>query len=442
MEIPYKIRSLPDCLQRVWRREWQRVLENTGSAITAVKAADSLIEAVTVRSSLVDADDSHSEHSVSLSAVVCELAETRAKDILPDSVLNAVKAETEHPFLTLFEVGTPGVSTGEGVRKIWSFGAIKELAKKMAEGAASIFYKHTDEDDSTREELGKIVWGFVRKVGKELKAYAVGLITDKLTQERIQSGELDLCSIEGQVQFQKRGAFGDWFIEKVNNVTGLVLANSVFDKPGFASAGPVAIIRELERKGSMMAEEKQNTSMSVADVDIATVKVAIETHGWRPEQLFRTEDLLDVASIQEHIKTELEKAKKETEDAVKKLQDELEPLKIKDRQQTVAVLIEKSSLLTDKKEGCRKYIVSHLGGLSLDGVEAELRQTKVDDAVKKELEQIKNLGITFADKTEEETEETSTEEETTSGKKKIDRSDMARSWADGGGNKQIPSEES
>jgi len=444
MQIPYRIRNLPDFVQRAWVKEFETVLERCGSAITAVMSADSLVESWRARNSIVEVDDERSQHVVGLKASICELTEARARDIIPESVLTKIKAEHENPFLTLFEIGTPGLSTGEGIRKIWSFSAIKELGRKIGEGIADIFYSHSE--SKSRKSLGKVVWGYAKEVGHELKAFAVGLITDKTAQENIKSGVWDLCSIEAEVEFNKKGSLSDWFIEKVTKVTALILANSAIDTPGFTSAGPVAIIKELERKGSTMVENNKTNKTVMDSINIYEVKVAIEKNAWTPEQLFRKEDLLALPIVQDCIKAESDKARKESQDKIKQLTEQLTPLQKRVSEETVIGFVDKSSLLTDKKTGCRQFITSKLKGLSLDGVEEGLKQSKVDEAIKVELEGIKTLGITFADKAETETDETETEEteteaSTSASKKKIDRKDMTRSWASGGGNKQIPDED-
>lgn len=395
--IPFDVREKPKPVQRAWLREFERVLDQTGSSRRAVNAADKLLDVHNERQKKINIRENLTVRPVTLDASISEFARANAEQYVPASILADIRKTDSHPYFAVWEVATEGISKGEGIKKVWSFGAIKELAKRAADRLARVFHQHGDKDNSheDRKSLGEVVHGFTKKVGNALKAYAVSYVADKATREKIEKGELDICSIEANVGFTQKQRGGDWFIEGVEKLTGLALSSSKIDKPGFAGASVTAVIRELAERDRVMADEG-NVRKTYTK---AEVKLAIEDLNLSPSDLFHIEDLKKVDAIVKHIDETVKTATDKVEKAKKKLEDELTPLKQAEAKNTVADLIKKSALLTEAPQQQIDYIIGQLqsNGDILDAKGDELT-VKIDAGVKAQIEQITNLGIKFEPK--------------------------------------------
>lgn len=383
-EIPYKVKGEPEYLQRAYVNEFEGVLESTGSSVRAIRAADKLLDSVKSKPD----NPVKSNHQVVMSSGIEELATVKAEQVLPDDVYNSIKENDPNPFFGIFEIGKEGVSTGKGIRKVWSFGAIKELADKIKDGAAKLIKGHT-KGDKKPKSLGEVVYSYTKKAGKALKAYAVAHIPDKDVQEGIRNGDYDICSVEGDVLFTKKPDRGEWFIEKVNNITNLALANSATDKAGFEGAGVVGVIQELEKENQMPSESTQ-----VQNIDIYSVKVAIERNGWKPEDLFNSEQITSTPAVKELVESKASEKEQEMKEQVEKLEGELKPLKQEKIQKRVEDLVDDSELLANKSDAYRRFVKKQINVDASDKSDDQLK-AEVDSAIKAEMKSIKDLGITF-----------------------------------------------
>jgi hypothetical protein len=425
------IKDYPLDVQRAYFNEFQRVSEYA-SAQEAIAAADSLLDTF-ARSQVTEKAETR---QVAIPAHIEELAVQKAAGIVPTEILAHIKAIDPKPFLALLEIGSEGVSTGEGIKKVWSFGAIKELAGKVKDGVASLFYRHEDETNKDRPILGNSVWSFTKRVGKSLKAYAVAHVKDEATRERIKSGELDVCSVEGEVEFSLKDNSKSWFVDKVREISGIALASSKEgDTPGFKTAGVVAVIEELNERVQEMAENGNDRNGGIGNLSIDEVKLAIAKYGYKPETLFRSEDLMTTSTVADAIEKAKTEAKTEAEKQVEELKKELEPLKEEKRKQTVVESIEKSPLLTDASEKMRKYIKAQAERRKFAGDDAG----EIDKFVKEELEVAKNLGIKFED--EKKKDEDDDGDKTGDDDKKKKKSDNPDDFTTPENNDLIPKDE-
>jgi len=392
MVIPNIIKNRPLYVQRAFIKEFDRIFENSGSAVMAFESATQIVRAFEQKA---DPIIQTLQKSIVFSGEIAELD----SDLLPKEILEQVKQSDPHPFFAVYKIGKDGLSVGEKIRKIWSFGAIKELAKKIKDYAADIIDGHTAGSE-VKPKLGHVVWSYTKNVGKSLYSYAVAHITDDKTKERIKSGELDLCSVEGEVEFSKQNG-KDWFIDKVINITKLALANSKIDKPGFADAGLVTTIQELESKGNdeMPGENK------VENISVYEVKVAIEKLNLKPTDLFRNADLLEADSVKKHIESEVEKVKTEKQKEIDAVVKKLEPLEAKERSTKLSGFVDKSPLLTDKPAKLREYIKDKISMLDVKDADDSAITSKVDDFVKKQLDDVTKYGLKFGDDGDEQEDE-------------------------------------
>jgi len=255
IQPPKVVRDKPEYIQKAYIREFQRVEDLTGDVLTAKHAADLLLAQLTVRGGLSSRQKSIAkmiEESMDVK-IHAHLSEISAYDCLPSEVLEAIKAIDPHPFFAVYDIGGEGVSTGavdnQKERKIWSFAAIKELARKIKENVAGVIHGHNAVNQDTKPKHGRIVYAFTKVIKNSLHAIAVAHITSKQMIESIKSGKLDICSVEGNVILARDNQGGNWFVKQVKNITNLALDSSVIAKPGFNSAGILATIQELTDKG-------------------------------------------------------------------------------------------------------------------------------------------------------------------------------------------------
>lgn len=371
------------CIQRAFIREFDLVLEKTDSATKAFDAAKALI----------DSFKPLAQQSINRNVIFeGELAELEI-DLIPSDVINEVKKTDAHPFFAVYKIGKDGVSNGQKIRKFWSFGAIKELATKIKEGVADIIIGHTEGNES-KPSKGNVVWAYTKKIGNSLYSYAVAHIRDEKTKEDIKSGKLDLCSVEGEIKFSMRDG-KQWFIENVLGVSKLALASSATDKAGFEEAGIVTTIQELESKGNVMAGEESRVE-SISKYDI---KVAIERLGLKPEDLFRESEIRATECVKKTIDETKTQITTEKQKEIDGILSRLNPLEAKERSNKLAGFVDKTPLLTDKPASLRDYIKSkvELVDLGKTSVDDTVAMAKVEEFVKKQLEDITKYKINFGE---------------------------------------------
>lgn len=242
---PQVVRSYPAYIQQAYIREFMRVEEQTGSSLAAKTAADQLFRQMVRRSVGL----TQSGMSVKIIAHISEMA---AEDVLPPDTLKKIKQTDPHPFFAVYDVGGEGVSTGtvnnKKERKVWSFAAIKELAKKLKDSSAGIIIGHNALNEDTKKKHGRIVHAFTKTVRGSLHAIAVAHIFSNDVINKIKSKELDVCSIEGDVILARKDPQSNWFIKQVDKIQNLALGSSSVTSPGFVGAGILATIQELSEK--------------------------------------------------------------------------------------------------------------------------------------------------------------------------------------------------
>jgi len=251
IHVPRAVSNEPTYIQEAYIREYTRVEEQTGDVLTAVRAADILLQQLQRRQGAYHQqikDIIEASMDVQIHAHITELS---AYDCLPIEILNQIKSTDPHPFFAVYDIGGEGVSDGamdhQRERKIWSFAAIKELAKKIKEDVAGVIHGHNDLHQDNKPKYGRIVHAFTKTIKNSLHAIAVAHITNEEMIQKIKSGQLDICSIEGNVLLARDTGGGNWFVKKIQNIVNLALESSAVSKPGFKSAGILATIQELSQ---------------------------------------------------------------------------------------------------------------------------------------------------------------------------------------------------
>jgi len=252
IKVPRAVRNELPYVQEAYIREYTRVEEQTGDVLTAIRAADVLLKQLQYRRGSQQQqikDLIEASMDVQIHAHISELS---AYDCLPSGILDRIKSIDPHPFFAVYDIGGEGISDGatdnRKERKVWSFAAIKELARKIKGDVAGVIHGHNELHQDSKPKHGRIVHAFTKTIQNSLHAIAVAHITDAEMIEKIRSGQLDVCSIEGNVLLARDTGGGNWFVKKIQNIVNLALESSAVSKPGFKSAGILATIQELSSK--------------------------------------------------------------------------------------------------------------------------------------------------------------------------------------------------
>jgi len=221
-------------------------------------------------------------------------------------------------------------------------------------------------------------------------AFAVAYVEpDEKHRQRIRDGELDACSIEADCLFEV-DEHDNWFVQDVEKVDGVALANSRFERPGFERAGVVAIINELENN-EMTREELKAAVLKEGLLNVLTagdIAGAITQH---PSEVFGTQRIQDdpvVARLVESAKgDEIEKrvkAEQKAADAEKRaagLQQLANKAKVGDLL-TDALKGDALKKLSDKE---RAAVQSAVARQTFDADDDEALKARVGEAVDAEV---------------------------------------------------------
>jgi len=250
---PRAVLNEPKYIQRAYIREFQRLEAHTGDVLTAKHGADKLLRQLKGRGSINQQQILtliEEQMDVTIHAHISEMS---AYDCLPPNILENIKATDPHPFFAVYDIGGEGASNGsldgKKTRKIWSFAAIKELARKIKDGVAGVIHGHNIQDQDSKTKHGRIIHAFTKTIKNSLHAIAVAHVTSSDMIEKIKSGKLDICSIEGNVLLARDNPGGNWFVKKVDKINNLALESSAVTNAGFGGAGILATIQELSNKG-------------------------------------------------------------------------------------------------------------------------------------------------------------------------------------------------
>jgi hypothetical protein len=184
-----------------------------------------------------------------LRARITEMSAAEAGQRLGAARYEALSREDPHPMFVELVAGHEGVSTGKlsagsGGRpapKRWSRERISELTRKLAAGAPVYLGHH----GPRREPVGEVVAAVERWVKGVLSAAGVAYIRDPQVRDRIQSGELDACSLEAEIECHRERSAETWIVDAVRKVTGIALGDSRREQPGFPGARVLAAVTEF-----------------------------------------------------------------------------------------------------------------------------------------------------------------------------------------------------
>lgn len=404
--------------------------------------------------------------SVLLEASVQELAATSVASVIGRSAYDKIKAKDDHPMFVKLDVGNQGESGGAVIfsgikklwRKIWSSKRIKEIAKWLDREVPLFFGHGVTNSQKNRRKIGKTVKGWTEELKDGLHAFSIGYIPSKYVdiQEMIRKKEIDICSIEAQLEFSLL-KLGKLFVEKIKDLSAVALGSTQLGQvPGFSTAGIVGVVQEMagtkealdialkeagidpedveieftEDVGEKKTRRKRRMGTEAQDLSIEEVITCCKTRKIKPEEIYSLDELLKVGAVKDAVENEASelsaKMEEEKEEETGKLQEEIDsrdqklkdkdgelqkvmddltakdkeiqPFKLAQRQGKVAALVTKSLLLKDKPQQMTDYICSHTivpDDVDLDG---EGVSAAIEQAVQSQLDDIEASGISFKEK--------------------------------------------
>ena len=232
-------------------------------------------------------------------ARVCAMSAREITGLIPEALLEEIRAKDPHPCFVAWEVGRTGFSTGRlgdagSVKKFWSSEIVQELAN--AGNARPVIQVNHSGGEAKARRVGEILRGIARRVGDVVRALWIGYIADRDAARAIRRNELPACSIEGMVDVRETEEMG---IEVVGVpvMRALALAGSG-ERAGFEDAGVLAVVQETD---SPESEERTMTD----EIFISDVKRFIEANGVRADELYPAEALAGLPVIADLVKNEV-----------------------------------------------------------------------------------------------------------------------------------------
>ena len=175
------------------------------------------------------------------------MAESEIAKMIPAETIAEIKLTDPTPIFQAYVVGHEGEARGHligvgNIVKRWAQAVIEKLHEKIQMGL-ELFHGH----GVTNEHEGRIPIG--RVVGKMMKTIngKLSSIVACYIQPAYRRRNLDVASIEASVDMDIDGN-GQLVVKDVGDVTGIALANSEIEKPGFAGATLLGQLQAFARE--------------------------------------------------------------------------------------------------------------------------------------------------------------------------------------------------
>lgn len=240
--------------------------------------------------------------------ILARLQEMASSDIL--SIISAgeyerIKARDKKPLFKAFIIGHEGYSTGrvvgEGnIVKRWLASAIQKLHDKLNIGT-KVFHHHGETNvHAGRAAIGEIVGKALKFIDDRLSA--IGVVYIKPEYRRL---PLDISSIEAEVRLREGEGVYD---VDVGEITGVALASSAINTPGFAGATLLAQLQEF-------AEAKPRTTHGRITMEneltIEEIRQFLKAKKIEPSDVFDVGSLTGDPALKGYIENTEKRAKRE-----------------------------------------------------------------------------------------------------------------------------------
>lgn len=221
-------------------------------------------------------------------AYIQEMSQAEAYDMIPANTLANIKATDPDPMVRVYRVGHEGESkgrmlgVGEVVKK-WTKSVVSKLVGAIQEGVGLFLGHGKTNDTAGRTRLGHVVGS--KLVEKDGRAEAL-VATYFYPNMRDQAKDLDLCSIETEIDFTLDG--DEAKIVDVLPVTGIALGSS--DQgvaPGFPEAGLITSLQFFYERAEIQEEK----------MELKDVRAFIIDQGLNPLDLFDEGDVMKLEPV-------------------------------------------------------------------------------------------------------------------------------------------------
>ena len=228
---------------------------------------------------------------VRLQATAATLTVDEIKQAVPQEVMAELKQKDPKPLLQAYSVVKEGISRpkiiGEGTTPIlWPRKAIEAVGRAITRGLQ--FFKGHNKDSSHdgRESFGEVVGKITKEIGGKLHQIVVGYFPNKED-----TADCDICSIEADAVLKSDDS-NNLIAQAITKLTGIALANSEDEIPGFAGAVRLGRIQAFEPEDPDDPEgKKKQKQRKEIPMTFEEVKKYITEHNVWPNQLFN-EDVL------------------------------------------------------------------------------------------------------------------------------------------------------
>ena len=314
-----------------------------------------------------------------------EMAESDVLKYVDRDALNQIKNLDDHPQFSAYAIGHEGESGGDltiqgqrvrGVKKKWLNDAIQSLYEKIKAGT-KVFHLHAQTNEHEgRRSIGQVVGKALEKINDKLTAIVITYI-----EPAARAMGLDVASMEADLRIDTDG--DSVVVSGIDEVTGIALASSKFNRPGFPGATLLATVQEMAG-GTVTIEEVKGFLANNPKI--------------RPSELFNSEvlktDPVVIHEVREATAGEyahrkrtdeaFDKARAEWDAKEKQMQNDLKAAR---SQALTGTVKEKAKALMESRkldEQQLEYLNDYIKDFTVDDpekVEVELNK-KLDDGLK------------------------------------------------------------
>jgi len=226
-------------------------------------------------------------------ATILEMAASEILSHIPANIYEDIKAKDLHPIFRAYVIGHEGESEGKLVSsgnfvKHWFASAISKIVEKLQYGT-KVFHEHAKTNiHEGRNVIGHIVGKAKKIIDDRLSAVAIAYI-----KPEYKDLPLDVASIEADIILSNDRDRGVYDAD-VEDITGIALGNSSFNRPGFPGATLLSQIQAF-------AQSQYHTGGGDM-VTIKEVRDFIKSEDLKPSDIFGLGDLTKDPMIEEHVK--------------------------------------------------------------------------------------------------------------------------------------------
>ncbi len=254
-----------------------------------------------------------------------ELDIERVRELIGEEAYQSIKQKDPHPFFVELLIAYEGISRGKilgsglnrPVRKFWSRARIKELVEKLKSGSVPVYLFHSS-DYFPRRKVGEILSARIEEFKGRVNALCLAYILDPEVRQLLRQGELDTCSLEAELVFEKsekRKGMVQWLVNAVEKVSGVALGSRALTRPGFAGARILALAEEFEDEFFLRQKELEQ-ALKEKEEELDKVRRELERYQREKQEALRAEKVKKL--LEENLKNKSlnPKEKKIIEEAV------------------------------------------------------------------------------------------------------------------------------